>query len=108
VRAQVEIEDEIFSRPALNVHVAERGTPARSGWLSCHIGSNVEFSTSRLETYCITQWEPTVYDALLVAAAVEFADRSQRRPAMSWSRDLQLMIPVHDPDRWNDRRVTTF
>ena len=106
MRAQVEIEDEIFSRPALNVHVAERGTPARSGWLSCHIGSNVEFSTSRLETYCITQWEPTVYDALLVAAAVEFADRSQRRPAMSWSRDLQLMIPVHDPDRWNDRRVT--
>jgi 7-cyano-7-deazaguanine synthase in queuosine biosynthesis len=106
VRAQVEIEDEIFSRPALKVHVVEKGTPARRDWLSCHIGRNVEFSTSRLETYCITQWEPIVYDALLVAAAVEFADRTQRRPAMSWSRDLQLTIPVHDPDRWNGRRVT--
>ena len=105
MRAQFEIADELFSRPALDVHVVERGTSTRSGWLSCHIGGNVEFSIAKLETYCITQWDPMVYDALLVAAAVEFADRTQRRPAMSWGRDLQLMIPVHDPDRWNDRRV---
>lgn len=103
--AQTKITDELFDRPALNVHVVERGTHARSGWLACHIGNNVEFSTAKLESYCIAQWEPIVYDALLVAAAVEFADRTQRRPALSWARELQLIVPVHDPDRWNDRRV---
>jgi hypothetical protein len=103
--AQIKIKDELFDRPALNVHVVERGTHARSGWLACHIGNNVEFSTSKLESYCVAPWEPIVYDALLVAAAVEFGDRTQRRPAMSWARDLQLIVPVHDPDRWNDKRV---
>ena len=103
--AQIKIKDELFDRPALNVHVVERGTHARTGWLPCHIGNNVEFSTAKLESYCIAQWEPIVYDSLLVAAAVEFGDRTQRRPAMSWARDLQLIVPVHDPDRWNDRRV---
>ena len=105
MRSEVEIEDELFSRPALDVHVVERSAPARSGWVSCQIGKNVAFSTARLETYCVTQWEPIVYDALLVAAAVEFADRTQRRPTMSWGRDLQLIIPVHDRDRWNGKRV---
>jgi hypothetical protein len=43
---------------------------------------------------------------MLVAAAVEFADRVQRRPQMSWQRDLQLVIPVHDPRHWNSKPVS--
>src|SRR5258708_30365389 len=71
--------------------------------MRCQVARNVEFSTARLETYCIAKWEPVVYDAMLVAAAVEFADRAQRRPQMSWQRDLQLVIPVHDPRQWNSK-----
>jgi len=41
---------------------------------------------------------------MLVAAAIEFADRVQRRPQMSWQRNLQLVIPVHDPRHWNSKR----
>jgi len=73
--------------------------------MRCEIGPNLEFSTTRLESYCIAKWEPIVYDALLVAAAVEFADKTQRRPSMSWQRDFQLIIPVHELDSWNDKRV---
>ncbi len=96
---------ELFSPPSLRVHVVEPGAAVRSGWLRCHIGRNVEFSTERLESYCIAKWEPVVYDGLLVAAAVEFADRTQRRPSLSWQREFHLVIPAHEPDRWNDKAV---
>src|SRR6267142_3598535 len=97
--------DDLFPRPSLRLHVVEPGADVRSGWMRCKIGRNVQFTTERLESYCIAKWEPVVYDALLVAAAVEFADRTLRRSAMSWQRDFQMVIPVHEPDRWNDKVV---
>jgi hypothetical protein len=94
------------SLPAVAIHVVEPRKGTHRGSLRCEIGESVEFSTVSLESYFFARWEPVVYDALLVAAAVEFADRIQRRPAYAWQRDIDLRIPVHDPDRWNDRRVT--
>ncbi len=98
--------NDLFSPPSLRVHVVEPGVAVRSGWLRCHIGRNVAFSTERLESLLHRRMGAgTVYDALLVAAAVEFADRTQRRPSLSWQRDFQLMIPVHEPERWNNKAV---
>ena len=97
---------DLFPRPSLNVHVMERAASGRKGWMRCEIDRNIEFDTARLESYCIATWEPVVYDAMLVAAAVEFADKIQRRPQMSWQRDLQLAIPVHDPQHWSSEPVT--
>lgn len=93
------------SRPCLAIHVTEPGVRTRKGSLSCQIGKHVEFSTASLESYFFAKWEPVAYDALLVAAAVEFGDKTQRRPAYTWQREFELRIPVDDPDRWNDRRV---
>jgi hypothetical protein len=100
------IKAALFSRPSIGIHVVEPGTHARRGWVRCEVDRNVEFSTARLESYCIAEWDPIVYDALLVAAAAEFGDRTQRRPSLSWQRDIQLIIPVHEPDRWRDRGVS--
>ena len=94
------------SLPAVAIHVVEPRRGTHRGSLRCEIGESVEFSTTSLESYFFARWEPVAYDALLVAAAVEFGDRIQRRPAYAWVRDIDLRIPVHDPDRWNDRRVT--
>jgi len=91
--------------PSIGIEVVEAEGRTRRGWLRCEIDENVTFSTERLETYCFANWEPVVYDALLVAAAVEFGDRSQRRRALRWEREIALSVPVHDPDRWNDRPV---
>jgi hypothetical protein len=87
------------------IHVTERGTRTRRGSLRCQIDQNVRFSTASLESYFFARWEPVAYDALLVAAAVEFGDRTQRRPDLTWQREIDLSIPAHDPDRWNDTRV---
>ena len=96
-----------FTSPSIAIDVAESPAGRRRGHVPCRIGEHVEFSTESLETYCITNWEPIVYDALLVAAAVEFADRTLRRPALKWDRQIEIRIPVHDPDRWNHPAVST-
>jgi 7-cyano-7-deazaguanine synthase in queuosine biosynthesis len=91
--------------PVLQVHVAEPGTRAAAGRVRCQIGRDVEFSTESLESYFFSMWKPAAYDALLVAAAVEFADRSLRRPAYYWRRSFNLRAPVHDVERWQQPAV---
>lgn len=95
-----------LSSPSIAIDVTESPAGRRQGHVQCRIGEHVAFSTESLETYCVTNWEPIVYDALLVAAAVEFADRKLRRPALKWDRQIEIRIPVHDPDRWNHPAVS--
>jgi 7-cyano-7-deazaguanine synthase in queuosine biosynthesis len=93
------------SHPLLRVEVHEPGMRVRSGWVACKIEENLKFSTEELASYCFAKWEPVVFDALLVAAAVEFCDRTQRRSTHHWAREFQLRIPVHDPQRWRAPKV---
>ena len=92
--------------PDAVIHVAERGASSPRGALRCEIGAQVAFSTESLESYFFAAWEPVAYDALLVAAAVEFADRTERRGAHMWERRFDLHVPVHDVARWQARAVS--
>jgi Queuosine biosynthesis protein QueC len=95
----------LFRRPSLSVHVVEERDAKRKDRVTCRIGANIEFATDRLESYCIAEWEPIIYDAMVLAAAVEFADKTQRRSRMNWQRELNLRIPVHNPDHFNHAEV---
>lgn len=99
--------DELRQPPALEVHVAEPGTRALAAALRCQIGREVQFSTDSLESYFFSAWRPEAYDAMLVAAAVEFADKSLRRPAYYWRREFKLRVPVHDVERWQQPSVSS-
>ena len=94
-------DDHQPSVPSLRADVVEAGSCGRRGRRPCEIGTDVKFSTSQLESYCLARWEPVIFDTLVVAAAVEFCDRIQRRQTQHWGRNIELRIPVHDPDRWN-------
>lgn len=87
---------------AILVDVVEAGERPRTGHVPCVIGENITFTTRSLETYCLSNWQPVIFDALLVAAAVEFCDRIKRRPALGWARRIRLRIAVHEPDRWGN------
>jgi 7-cyano-7-deazaguanine synthase in queuosine biosynthesis len=89
----------------MRVAVLEKGQRAPVNWQACIIGTNLDFSTTRLESYCLASWKPVIFDALVVAAAVEFCDRIQKRPALGWGRDFSLTIPVHDVAHWNSKPV---
>jgi len=71
----------------------ENATRGRKGWMRCQVGRNVEFSTERLETYCIAKWEPVVYDAMLVAAAIEFAEQGAATPADELAKKFAARHP---------------
>lgn len=98
-------ESEDGSGGVLQVDVLERGEKPRAGHVACVIERDIEFSTRKLESYCLSNWQPMIFDALLVAAAVEFCDHIKRRPALGWGRDISLRIPVHELERWNNRET---
>jgi hypothetical protein len=93
-------------RSSIAIHVAESPIHIPQRRVLCQVGKHVEFSTESIVSYCFSNWEPIVYDALLLAAAVEFADRTQHRAALRWEREIELFLPAHDPDRWNTPEVS--
>lgn len=90
--------------PKLEVVVSEKRQRAGAR-VSCVIGEHIQFDENKLLSYCFAEWKPVVFDMLVVAAAVEFCDRLQRRPAIGWSRDIYLEIPVHDKAHWESQNV---
>jgi 7-cyano-7-deazaguanine synthase in queuosine biosynthesis len=98
-------EEQERALPALRVNVVEKGNKGRDGWLRCEIGKHLRFDASSLSSYFLANWEPLVFDTLLVAAAVEFCDKVKRRPKLGWGRSLEVRLPVHDPDRWKSANV---
>jgi len=90
---------------AMSVHVAESGTRTPKGSVRCALDDNISFSTDSLESYFFAAWEAAAYDALLVAAAVDFADKAQKRRAHFWPREFQLSVPVHDVALWTNSPV---
>lgn len=88
--------------PQFRVDVVEAGGRPRSGAIRCEIGKELCFSLEPLKKYFLAEWNGLVFDSLLLAAAVEFCDRSGKRPVYGWGRDFDLRLPVHDPDRWSD------
>lgn len=91
--------------PDTRVHVTDTSV-ARKGWLRCELGTNLEFTTAGLSSYFFARWEEVVFDCLLVAAAVEFCDRTKKRTPLGWARDISVHIPVHDPDHWRTTAVS--
>ncbi len=88
------------------IHVAEYGDQTPEGAVRCEVGRDLTFSTKSLESYFFADWCQESYDALLVAAAVEFVDRTHHRPAHHWSRPFELRVPVHDLERWRQPSVS--
>ena len=88
------------------VDVVEPGGSARRGRVRCEIDEHLKFDAKGLATYCLTDWDTTVYDAFVVAAAVQFCDHTVRRSSTGWGRDMILRVPVHDPDRWGSPDVS--
>jgi len=91
--------------PMLRVDILEGESQARFGWRECRIGKHITFSTQRLESYCFAKWEPLVFDMLLLAAAVEFCDKTCRRSTVRWGRRIECIVPVHDVALWKSSPV---
>lgn len=90
----------------LNINVV-RVVEVRSKDDDCAIGENICFDEQSLVEYCLAEWKPEYFDFMLIAASVEYCDRSSRRSIREWSRNFHLIIPVHNPNLWNGDRVNS-
>ena len=88
--------------PVTRVRILESNENSSSAYVTCKLGQDIEFSTAGLETYCMANWEPLVFDALLIAAAIDFCDNVRSRPALGWARSFEVYVPVHEPRRWQN------
>ncbi len=89
----------------LTVDVVEAGARRRKGMIACRLGRNIHFNLEVLESFSSIKWDSTVHDAFVVAAAVEFCDRSLARGGMNWGRKFSVCVPVHDPSKWSSKPV---
>ena len=89
----------------LIVHVVEPGDRLIKGAVSCRLDHNIEFNIADLESFSFRKWHPIVFDTFLIAAVVEFCDRSLSRSSMSWGRRFVVYAPVHEPFRWAEKSV---
>ncbi|MCR6734079.1 MAG: 7-cyano-7-deazaguanine synthase [Afipia sp.] len=83
------------------IDVVEPGRRPRKGRIAFDLAHDLEFSTDALRSYAFASWEPVIYDAMVLAAAVEFSDRVIKRPSRGWARRIAVRLPVHDPARWS-------
>ena len=87
------------------VEVLEPGIRARKIFKPCVIGTGIELDPSDLASYYSDRWQPILYDALLVAAGVEYCDCKHKRPKRGWGRPLSVAVHVNEPARWESEPV---
>lgn len=88
------------------VDILEPGARQENEGVPCYIEKNIVFDFEALASFSShDKWEPVTYDALLIAAAVEFCDRVLVRSAMNWGRRFIVHVPVHDVERWSSNKV---
>ena len=95
----------LLELPELAVDVVEPNERARKGARACELERHIKFDTAILESFSSIHWQAVVYDALVVAAAVEYCDRGLARSKMNWGRRFRVRVPVHEPSRWSDRAL---
>lgn len=86
--------------PDIKIQIAESGQSRKKGYFRFEIGKEIIFSTDDLNAYAFKNWEPIVYDAMVVTAAVECGDRFCKRPSDSWARKINMSIPVYNIEKW--------
>lgn len=81
------------------------GGASRDGMTPCVIGKDIRFDSNAMQGFVPSTWQPVIYDAMLVVAAVEVCDHSKTRAKMDWARNIRVGIPVHELARWTDPAV---
>lgn len=92
---------------SLTVQVANPEDEILADATPCLIGRDIKFDADGLQTYQTNGWQPIIYDAMVVAAAVEACDHSRARASMDWGRHFRVTVPVHDPQLWNSPKVNS-
>ena len=95
--------------PAARIVLANNSTPTRRSEIRCTIGRDLIIRPEVLGQYCMKPLDPRIYDLVLIAGAVAFADRVvPRRIGICWRRELEVVrieiLERHVAEQLDDAR----
>lgn len=92
--------------PAARIVLSNSSSPSRGSEIRCIIGRDLIVNPEALGNYCVKPLEPHVYDLVLIAGVVAFADRIvERKTRACWRRELEVVVPSSDPDFWSQETI---
>jgi hypothetical protein len=91
--------------PEKSIDIVTNNQKARQGCIGVRLRHDIVFDTEELERFAFASWKPLIYDAMVVAASIEYADRIVLRPASGWARSLSLSVPVNEYELWSSPEV---
>src|ERR1035441_7391024 len=90
------VEHSSFQVPAARIVLGYNSSPSRGSEIRCTVERDLVIKPERLGRYCVRPLEPRIYDLVLIAGAVAFADRVvQRKTRTCWRRELEVRSEEH-------------
>ncbi|PTQ59430.1 7-cyano-7-deazaguanine synthase in queuosine biosynthesis [Sphingomonas aurantiaca] len=83
------------------VDAIEPGEVPRDGARIATLGETITLSIEGLKDFFFASWRYDLIDLLVIAAAVEYCDLSIRRPAWGWARAFDMLVAVHEEEKWS-------
>lgn len=75
--------------------------------IPCVIGRDLQLKPDVLGRYCFKEISSRAEDLIIIAGVIAFADRAvARKTSISWLRQMDVTIPVLEPDFWRQPHVT--
>lgn len=75
--------------------------------IACVIGRDLLLKPDVLASYCFKEISTRAEDLIVIAGVIAFADRAAaRKLSISWLRNLDVTIPVLEPDFWRQPHVS--
>jgi hypothetical protein len=87
------------------VDAIEIGETSREGARVAMLDQTITLSIEGLKDFFFADWRCDLIDLLVIAAAVEYCDLSVRRPAWGWARSFDLLVAVHEEEKWSSPPV---
>lgn len=77
------------------------------GTIPCVIGRDLQLKPDVLGRYCFKEISSRAEDLIIIAGVIAFADRAvARKTSISWLRQIDVTIPVLEPDFWRQPSIT--
>jgi 7-cyano-7-deazaguanine synthase in queuosine biosynthesis len=95
------VEQSSLQVPTARIVFGYNSPPSRGSEIRCAVGRDLIIKPEVLGRYCVKPLEPHIYDLVLIAGAVAFADSVvPRRIRTCWRRNLEVVVPTSEPDFW--------
>src|SRR5580698_7146153 len=89
----------LFQAPGARIVLGYGSSPIRRSEIRCTVGVDLIIKPEVLGRYCVKPLDPRIYDLVLIAGAVAFADRVvPRRTGVCWRRELEVVVPTNDAE----------